>query len=55
MKRYQRLIQEQTRIKVVAKAETKSTDHTWLAVFAFAFTGFFFFFSNTLWRALVGG
>ena len=54
-KRYDQLIRNQAKVRVVAKAENNTTKHTWLAVFAFAFMGFFFFFSDTLGRVLSGG
>ena len=54
-RRYDHFIKNQTKVKVVAKAENNTAVNTWLVVFAFAFTGFFFFFSDTLWRVMAGG
>jgi len=54
-KQYKRLIEKQPIVKVIAKTENNTSNMAWLAGFAFAFTGFVFFFSNVLWRALTGG
>ncbi|MBN1218409.1 MAG: hypothetical protein JXM69_05750 [Anaerolineae bacterium] len=48
-------LKHQPKVEVIAKAEDNAASNTWLAVFAFAFTSFFFFFSGALWRVLVGG
>ena len=54
MERYQKWLQNQPKVKVIAKAEDNTLNKAWLAVFAFAFFSFFYFFSDTLWRVLVG-
>ena len=55
MSKYQQLLKDQSRVKVAAYAEKKTTNTAWWAMFAFAFAGVFYFFSGTLWRALIGG
>ncbi|MBN1994529.1 MAG: hypothetical protein JW953_17660 [Anaerolineae bacterium] len=55
-KQLYRWLKNQPKIEVIAKAEDSTANtNTWLAVFAFAFMGFFFFFSGALWRALMAG
>jgi hypothetical protein len=55
MNQYQRRLRNEPKVKVIAKAETHTANKAWLAVFAFAFFSFFYFFSDTLWRVLAGG
>jgi hypothetical protein len=55
MERHRRPLQNQPKVKVIAKAEENTSNKAWLVVFAFAFFSFFYFFSDTLWRVLVGG
>jgi hypothetical protein len=54
-KRLDQWLKNQPKVEVMAKAEDDAASNAWLVVFAFAFTGFFFFFSGALWRALTGG
>ena len=52
-KRLYQWLKNQPNVEVMAKAEDDAANNAWLVVFAFM--GFFFFFSGTLWRALTGG
>jgi hypothetical protein len=56
MRRYHRLIENQLKGKVATHAyQTNRVNKAWFVTLAVAFAGFFYFFAETLWRALTGG
>lgn len=58
--RIRRLIENQTKVQVVAQAHNSNTDKVRFVTLATAFAGVFYFFAyyfwgNDLWRVLAGG
>ena len=58
-KLYRHLIEDQSKIKVMAQAHDASKDTVWFVTLAAAFAGAFYFFGyyfgDDLWRVLAGG
>ena len=53
-KQYYHHIKNQSKIKVIARAE-KDNSQIKFAMLALFFAGIFYFFGNEVWSALVGG
>jgi hypothetical protein len=54
-KYYRHLIENQAKVKVVARAEENPTQPIKFAMLATFFAGIFYFLGNNLWTALSGG
>jgi hypothetical protein len=55
MNQHQQRLLNEPRVQVIAKAKENTANKVRLVLFSFAFFSFIYFFSGTLWRALVGG
>ena len=59
LKRYRQLIENQSKVKVIAQAHDTSKDTVWFVALAATIAGVFYFFSyyfgGDLWRVLAGG
>jgi len=59
-KRYRHLIENQSKVKVMAQAHDAASDKAWFAMLAAVFAGIFYFFGyyffgSNWWRVLAGG
>jgi hypothetical protein len=58
-KRYRHLIENQSKVKVIAQADNASADKVWFVTLATAVAGVFYFFGyyfwGDVWRVLAGG
>jgi len=54
-KRNRHIIENQSKVKVIAQADDHTADKVRFTVLAVFFAGIFYFFGNNLWLALTGG